>query len=316
MRKNGNVLWIAPKDELAAKEKLELEAQAADRRPRAAAHRVVPAELHEGRGRRARLTGTAQPGRRRRSGTTTRILSPRGSVIVEARTNQLFVIGHPVASSRRCAELIAEDRHPGAPGADRGAHRRSVATPSASRSACGSAAASTGGTRRARTSAVAVVRQRRRRAGGHDRHGHHAGQRAAATFTNSQLRQPAGDRRCRQRQCAGHVRALAVQLQLSTRFLNLELSALEADGKGKIVSSPRVVTADQTKALIEQGDGNAVPGGHLQRRHLDRVPQGQPEARGHAADHAGRQRHPDVDVNKDSVGQRHARPASRSTPST
>ena len=31
------------------------------------------------------------------------------------------------------------------------------------------------------------------------------------------------------------------------------MSALEADGKGKIVSSPRVVTADQTKALIEQG---------------------------------------------------------------
>jgi type IV pilus assembly protein PilQ len=28
---------------------------------------------------------------------------------------------------------------------------------------------------------------------------------------------------------------------------------LEADGRGKIVSSPRVVTADQVKALIEQG---------------------------------------------------------------
>ena len=37
------------------------------------------------------------------------------------------------------------------------------------------------------------------------------------------------------------------------KFLNLELSALEADGKGKVVSSPRVVTADQTKAIIEQG---------------------------------------------------------------
>ena len=28
---------------------------------------------------------------------------------------------------------------------------------------------------------------------------------------------------------------------------------MEADGKGKIVSSPRIVTADQVKALIEQG---------------------------------------------------------------
>jgi type IV pilus assembly protein PilQ len=39
----------------------------------------------------------------------------------------------------------------------------------------------------------------------------------------------------------------------ANRFLNLELSALEADGKGKLVSSPRIVTADQQKALIEQG---------------------------------------------------------------
>jgi type IV pilus assembly protein PilQ len=40
----------------------------------------------------------------------------------------------------------------------------------------------------------------------------------------------------------------------ANRFLNLELSALEAEGKGKIVSSPRVITADQQKALIEQGE--------------------------------------------------------------
>jgi len=37
------------------------------------------------------------------------------------------------------------------------------------------------------------------------------------------------------------------------RFLNLELSALEADGKGKIIASPRVLTADQVEAQIEQG---------------------------------------------------------------
>jgi type IV pilus assembly protein PilQ len=38
-----------------------------------------------------------------------------------------------------------------------------------------------------------------------------------------------------------------------TRFLNLEISAAEADGRGKIVASPRVLTADQVEALIEQG---------------------------------------------------------------
>ena len=47
--------------------------------------------------------------------------------------------------------------------------------------------------------------------------------------------------------------ALSIFSSAANRFLNLEISALEADGKGKVVSSPRVVTADQIKALIEQG---------------------------------------------------------------
>ncbi|MFZ9406904.1 MAG: type IV pilus secretin PilQ [Burkholderiaceae bacterium] len=38
-----------------------------------------------------------------------------------------------------------------------------------------------------------------------------------------------------------------------TRFINLELSALEADQRGKVVSSPRVLTGDKSKAVIEQG---------------------------------------------------------------
>jgi type IV pilus assembly protein PilQ len=58
----------------------------------------------------------------------------------------------------------------------------------------------------------------------------------------------------------GRLGATAATLGLSlfsaaaNRFLNLELSAMESEGKGKIVSSPRVVTADQQKASIEQGE--------------------------------------------------------------
>ena len=48
--------------------------------------------------------------------------------------------------------------------------------------------------------------------------------------------------------------ALSLFSASAQRFLNLELQALESDGKGKIVSSPRVITADQTEALIEQGE--------------------------------------------------------------
>ncbi|MGL4767653.1 MAG: type IV pilus secretin PilQ [Formosimonas sp.] len=38
-----------------------------------------------------------------------------------------------------------------------------------------------------------------------------------------------------------------------SQFINLEVSALETDGKGKVVSSPRVVTSNNVKAVIEQG---------------------------------------------------------------
>ncbi len=38
-----------------------------------------------------------------------------------------------------------------------------------------------------------------------------------------------------------------------TRYLSMEIMALEADGRGKIISSPRVMTANGVEAIIEQG---------------------------------------------------------------
>jgi type IV pilus assembly protein PilQ len=40
----------------------------------------------------------------------------------------------------------------------------------------------------------------------------------------------------------------------ANRFLNLELSALESDNRGKVISSPRLVTGDLSKSSIEQGE--------------------------------------------------------------
>lgn len=37
------------------------------------------------------------------------------------------------------------------------------------------------------------------------------------------------------------------------KYLSLEITALEADGRGKIVSRPRIMTSDQVEAIIEQG---------------------------------------------------------------
>ncbi len=45
----------------------------------------------------------------------------------------------------------------------------------------------------------------------------------------------------------------SITLLRGTKILDLELSALEQEGKGKIVSSPRIITANQKKASIEQG---------------------------------------------------------------
>lgn len=47
---------------------------------------------------------------------------------------------------------------------------------------------------------------------------------------------------------------LSIFSAAANRFLNLELSALESDGKGKVISSPRVVTANLLTAVIEQGE--------------------------------------------------------------
>ncbi|HSQ72335.1 MAG TPA: type IV pilus secretin PilQ, partial [Rubrivivax sp.] len=96
--------------------------------------------------------------------------------------------------------------------------------------------------------------------------------------------------------------ALSLFGAAANRFLNLELSALDADGNGKIVSSPRVITADQVEALIEQGEElpyqAATSSGATQVQFrkanlaLRVTPQITPEGNVIL----------DVDVNKDSVG--------------
>ncbi|MBV8627284.1 MAG: type IV pilus secretin PilQ [Paraburkholderia sp.] len=89
----------------------------------------------------------------------------------------------------------------------------------------------------------------------------------------------------------------------ATRLLNIELSALEQEGRGQIVSSPRVVTADRMKAIVEQGTelpyqakvGQGVSGVQFRRAtlKLEVEPQITPDGRVIL----------DLDVAKDSVGE-------------
>jgi type IV pilus assembly protein PilQ len=92
----------------------------------------------------------------------------------------------------------------------------------------------------------------------------------------------------------------------ATRLLNVELSALETEGRGQIVSSPRVVTADRVKALVEQGTelpyqakvGNGVSGVQFRRAALKLEVEPQITPHGHVI--------LDLDVSKDSVGEQTA----------
>ena len=89
----------------------------------------------------------------------------------------------------------------------------------------------------------------------------------------------------------------------ANHYLNLEISALEADGKAKVVAHPRVITADQTKALIEQGtelpyqvnNGNGAASIAFRKANLklEVTPQITPEG-GVVLE---------LDISKDSVGQ-------------
>lgn len=80
MRKNGNVLIVAPREELATKEKLELEArnQIQDLEPLRTETFVVNYQK-------------AEDVRKLLADERQRLLSKRGSVVVDPRTNQLFV---------------------------------------------------------------------------------------------------------------------------------------------------------------------------------------------------------------------------------
>jgi type IV pilus assembly protein PilQ len=244
VRKNGNVLWIAPKEELTAKEQIELESRKkiADLEPTRTqsfqlnytkaedvAKGITGQNLVGGGG----GGGNNQPGR---------ILSPRGSVLFESRTNQLFVTDVPT-KLEEIQELITKIDIP----------VRQVLIEAriveADDSFGRNLGVKLGGTDARGTPTRAGISV----GGSYDAIGVQTGQIAGpvdfqpfSQFVNL----PATG--------IGGANAATFALSLfgasANRFLNLELSALEAEGRGNIVSSPRVITADQREATIEQGE--------------------------------------------------------------
>ncbi|MCY1165503.1 Type IV pilus biogenesis and competence protein PilQ [compost metagenome] len=220
MRKSGNVLLIAPKDELAAKDKLDLESKNAIQSLEQLRTQDFKLNYAKASDIAANLRGTGVG--------ATKMLSARGSVIAEVRTNQLFVTDVP-STLEQVQALIAKldipvrqvlieariveaaDSFGKSLGVRLGGQPFNQNTNTAFG---GSYNATTAGTTAGEFVSLPGVGQ----------NGF-----PAATF------------------------AVSLFNAAKTRFLNLEISAAEADGKGKIVSSPRIVTADQVKAVIEQG---------------------------------------------------------------
>ena len=247
LRKSGNVIWIAPKDELAAKEKAELESksQIAALEP----VRTQSFQLNYTKAEEVAKGLSGQTSGQGGSANPSRILSPRGSVIYETRTNQLFVsdipskleeiqsmitkIDIPVRQVLIEARIVeADDKFGRSLGVRLGASDlRGVRGGVPGYGLGGDTRVTVGG------NLSAVGSQTQQTTG-------------APAFSDTQfVNLPAG--------AQGGFDAATFALSLfgatANRFLNLEISALEADGRGKVVSSPRLITADQIKAVIKQG---------------------------------------------------------------
>jgi len=243
MRKTGTVLWIAPKDEINSKEKLELESIASLENLEPLRTQSFQMNYTKAAEVAAQLTATGGG----TGASSSRMLSPRGSTIAEARTNQLFVTD--ISSKlEQIQQLIAKLDVP----------VRQVLIEAriveASDTFGKSLGVKLGGT---------DLRAQNGGTGGYDVGGGNSvafgtsysnvvaatGAGGTTDLTSNFVNLPAIG------QNGYNPASFAVSLfsSAANRFLNLEISALEADGKGKVVSSPRVVTADQIKALIEQG---------------------------------------------------------------
>ena len=259
MRKNGNVVWIAPKEELALKEKQELEAKAqvADIEPL----RTEMFQLNYQKAEELRkilvptTMGTGQ------NANTTGVLSKRGSATVDARTNVLIVQDTPSKLDQvrsliqridisvkqvliEARVVIADDKFSRQLGARFGIgaginnNGRNI----------GITGTPIGDPNQANVPGTGI-------ATGFSPSSYYWRQKPDSTtggitgeFINSvpynvnlPVSNPAG--------------TLAMTfLNLGNgNLVNLELSAAEAANRGKVISSPRVVTANNQKASISQG---------------------------------------------------------------
>lgn len=275
MRVNGSVISIAPAEEFAAKEKAQLTAEAERETLETLRTEVFSLKYQKAVDFRNMLLGGGTSGSGgSTSGTSTgssggasagrmnRILSQRGSVTFDARTNTIFVQDTP----RKLDEIqtiinkvdvpvkqvmiesrmvIASNTFSKALGARFGISQ--TGTPGSNTNL------SIGGTLGNKATAYTAPTT----AGGTGTYtlGTQGGTVQSATlgnYTISSNGQPDLMSNLPVTNAYGGI-ALSLLKLSANLLLNLELSALEADSRGKVISSPRVTTANQQKARIAQG---------------------------------------------------------------
>ncbi len=232
-RKNGNVVLIAPADELATKEKLALEAsqQITELEPlRTESFVLSYAKASD-------LQTLVSSGGGQGAQGAQKILSKRGSATVDPRTNTLFVQDVPtrLEDIRRLVSqldipvrqvmieariVIADDKFSRQLGVRFGVG----AGRGASNDVVGNGRLGSGGNISTSTGFASAK---------------------ATTDIANNVNLPV----------TGAAGSLALTfLNLGNgNIVNLELSALESENRGKVVSNPRIVTADKKKATITQG---------------------------------------------------------------
>jgi type IV pilus assembly protein PilQ len=226
MRKNGNVILIAPREEIATKEKLEFESQAqiSDLAPLVTESFVM--NYVKGEDIRKLLIDPKQT-----------LLSKRGSALLDARSNIMFIKDTPgriediramiskIDIPVRQVMIEARIVEAGDSFAKNLGVRLSTGASTPTFNSSGQITSVTN-TTNASINSNSVLN----------------------TAQNAALNLPATPR-------AGTAGTVGLSLYNAgfTSFLSAEISALEADGRGKVISSPRVMTANQVDALIEQG---------------------------------------------------------------
>lgn len=244
MRKKGNIIMIAPRDEIATREKLEFEAKQQINELEPLQSEQFSLNYHRADNVAKLLAGLSPLGGGGSGNTALRMLSKRGSTISDTQSNLLFVTDIPskLEEIRTFIKAI-----------DIGARQVMIEA---------RVVEANDTFNRDIGMKLNLINSKANQIGGTGVYA--AGGRMTPAVTSGTtttpatlIQNPMAGVNLPSFTSTGGTLALSLFNSAATRILNLELAALESDGVGKIISSPRVITANNVKAKIE--DGTEVP---------------------------------------------------------